>query len=510
MSKQYRWNQLQLDIVYGRNFLLSEMLQALPSPNGNSFGLTAARRMGKTTVLRLIERDLKNGASVYLESGTAISVIYIDGLTLPRPLSAQMLWGRIIFEIRQKFDSLVVNAEHPIDFFDFVRECDLLFSRQEKLPKAIIIFDEIEHIVVNETWAASFFANWRALLSNYPSLSGQVCAVFSGAREMANLQHDIGSPLMDVLEWRSLRSLDERDTELLITEPSGITVDKDIVEYILDETGGHPMILQYVMQKSMLQSPSPTKENFQKSISDFEKNRVWQFGEWWSKYCDPASQLIYLALPTDHSYKSITTFSAEVGGYEASKSFEILQHIGIAEISEDSNNIRRRCRMFTRWAGIFAVPATGTAFDASLAYLLDALNPSYREKYISAWAIYNQVMPNYSGAVSEMRDLVTLVLHKLAPDEPIIQQENFKYERDQTKPTRRQRVMYIFGATSREQGKAVASEDELLEAHASNLASVLSKSYANASALTHTTASRPLAYTAIKQAESILAQLTTR
>ena len=166
--------------------------------------------------------------------------------------------------------------------------------------------------------------------------------------------------------------------------------------------------------------------------------------------------------------------------------------------------------MFTRWATKYAGNVIAAAVDSTLAGLLETLNPSFRDKYVSAWAIYGQSMPNYSGSVSEMRDLVTQVLHLVAPDKSIEAEPTFKHEKDQTKPTRRQRVMYLFGVSGKEQGKAVASEDELLEAHALQVASVLSKSYANASALTHTTASRPLAYTAIKQAESILAQLISR
>ena len=166
--------------------------------------------------------------------------------------------------------------------------------------------------------------------------------------------------------------------------------------------------------------------------------------------------------------------------------------------------------MFTRWAEKYAGNVASIAFDSNLASMLEKLNPPLREKYVSSWAIYNQNMPNYSGAVSEMRDLVTQVLHLVAPDELVEAQQNFKFEKGLTNPTRRQRVMHLFGVSAKEQGKAVASEDELLESHATQLAAVVSKSYANASALTHTTASRPLAYTAIKQAESIVVQLVSR
>lgn len=510
MANPYLWNQINIDLVYGRGSLIDEMLTALPSPNGNSFGVTAARRMGKTTVLRLIERDILNGTQIYSDSGTIIALVYIDGLTLPRPLTAQFIWGHIYKELNSKLGHQSVFYTQPMEFSDFVKSCSELFEKSEKLPRAIILFDEIEHIIVHQEWAGAFFANWRALLSNFPGISGHICAAFSGAREMSNLQHDIGSPLMDVLEWRSLRNLDLTDTRRLMTEASNLIFSDELIELTFDETGGHPMILQYIMQKYFNHSTAGTECSIQNCVLDFESKRAWQFSEWWNKYCDANSQLVYSSLPEDHSYKNVASIAAELGGYEASKALEILQHVGIAELSADHSQAKRRCRMFTRWAVKYSVNASSIAFDSQLATLLEKKNSALREKYVSSWAIYNQTMPNYSGAVSEMRDLVTQVLHLVAPDDLVVSQPNFKFEKDLTTPTRRQRVMYLFGVTAREQGKAVASEDELLEINATQLSAVLTKSYANASALTHTTASRPLAYTAMKQAESIVAQLLSR
>ncbi len=510
MANPYRWNQINLDLVYGRDALINEILQELPSPHGNSYGLTAARRMGKTTILRTIERELRNSLQIYSESGSVISIVYVDGLTLPRPLAAEIVWGRIYYELNRCFVPDSIIAESAMAFAEFTEKCATLFSSIEKLPKAIIIFDEIEHFVVHEEWAGAFFANWRALLSNFPDISGNICAVFSAAREMTTLQHDVGSPLMDVLEWRSLRSLNLDDTYQLLTKPSGLAISKSLAEFVFDETGGHPMILQYLMQKAINGSNVVDEQNLKGVIQDFERNRAWQLSEWWEKYCDDTSRLIYVSLPPDHSFKNVSIYFDELGGYDTSKAIEILQHVGIAELSSSGSQVRRRCRMFSRWANQYARKTTATAYDVQIAALLEVLDSALREKYVSAWAIYGQDMPNYSGAVGEMRDLVTLVLHLIAPDSLVEAQSGFSHEKGLNKPTRRQRVMFVFGIANKEQGKTVASEDELLEIHAVQVASVVSKAYANASGLTHTTASRPLAYSAIKQAESIVVQLISR
>lgn len=509
MKNPYRWNQINLDLIYGRDGLMSEMLQSLPSVNGDSFGITGARRMGKTTLLRAVERDLLSGIEIWRDSGTTLVSIYLDGLSLPRPLTAEYLWGHIYGKMINKLADYSLPNSAGLEFSDFVEKSALLLDAQETVPKIIVIFDEIEHIIVND-WASAFFAHWRALLSNYPNMSGYFSAVFSGAIEMAALQHDIGSPLMDILQWRSLRSLTIEDTRKLACEPCKISVSDETIQLLHLETGGHPMIIQYALQKTINSASKIIGEDIINSLKDFEDNRYWQFGEWWTKYCDAASQLVYAALPDIGEQKKVSEFAEELGGYAASKAFEILQHVGIAELNSEKNSIGRRGKMFSRWQKKHGGIAQTGSYDSELAILLASLDSKFREKYVSAWAIYGQDMPNYSGAVSEMRDLVTLTLHAVAPTEAVEAQPGFKFDAEQTKPTRRQRVMFLFGKEKGEQGKAVAGDDELLEMYSVKLSGVLSKAYANASALTHTTASRPLAYQSLKQGESILAQLLTR
>ncbi|MFL7964895.1 hypothetical protein ACEI36_22000 [Pseudomonas kielensis] len=511
MKNPYRWNQLNLNLIYGRDSIINEMLESLPSVNGDSFGLTGARRMGKTTVLRAVERDLIAGQDSWRESGSILVPVYIDGLALPRPLTAELLWSLINSKIHQILapDSDEDKLESAIEFSEFVKTASKIIDAQDLVPKIIVIFDEIEHIIINN-WSSAFFANWRALLSNYPGVSGYFSAVFSGALEMTALQHDVGSPLMDVLQWKSLRNLNYEDMLRLMSEPANLSIEEDCAAHMFLETGGHPMVVQYAMQKAINTNKENIFDGIVSSLTSFEEERSWQLSEWWSKYCDATSQLVYAGLPADGSFKPISAVTAELGGYAASKAFEVLQHVGIADLDRKGKQIRRLGTIFSRWQEENGNVTHGAAFDSSLANLLEGLMAGLREKYVSAWAIYSQDMPNYSGAVSEIRDLITLTLHRIAPDDEVEAQAGFQYERDQNKPTRRQRVTYLFGSEKREQGKAVASEDELLEAHSVRLAGVVSKAYANASALTHTTATRPLAYQALKQGESILAQLLSR
>lgn len=509
MNNPYCWNRIDTNLIFGRKPLMDELLSQLASVGGNSFGLAGARRMGKTTVLRAVERALTESQDVWRSSGTTLIPIYIDGLSLPRPLEAAHLWKLLLTPIRfaLRSDGAESNGiREKIDFQDFVANTKSLMSASETVPRVIVLFDEIEHIFVTQ-WASGFFANWRALLSNIPDMSIYFGAVFSGARELEILQHDIGSPLMDILEWRNLHSLSREDTADLIRKPCELEVQDSVVDLVYKETGGHPMMVQYLMQKMLNGSSLPSIKEAQSAVTEFESRRRWQLADWWHKYCTDDARLVYASLPSTFDSIAVSKISTEFGTYQTGKAFEVLQHVGIAEVSDDGQTTRRRGTIFSRWQETNGRNVDRISTDNGLSEMLAAHGIELRDKYLSAWAIYSTEMPNYSGAVSEMRDTITLILHKLAPDSAVEGQPGFQYEAGLSKPSRRQRVNYIFGARGKEQGKSVASDDELLETLASQVAVSLTSTYSTASALTHTTATRPLAYRALKQGESILAQL---
>lgn len=165
--------------------------------------------------------------------------------------------------------------------------------------------------------------------------------------------------------------------------------------------------------------------------------------------------------------------------------------------------------MFERWQKEYGTIIGTGGFDHEVSARLRALDANLVSKYISAWGILTSNLMNYSGAVSEVRDVITLVLHKLAPDDKVTAAIGFKFEMNLSAPTRRQRARYIARQNdlSTEQAKTVGSEVELLETRYDQIASIVSGGYSFASALTHTTATRDLAHQALRLSDSILLQL---
>ncbi|MDE0026631.1 MAG: hypothetical protein OXP69_19655 [Spirochaetaceae bacterium] len=286
MTNPYVWNAVDPDLCYGRDSLLDDLCSGLAESPRYSFGLAGGRRIGKTTLLRRVQRDLRSRLKEWRDGGVLVIPIYVDGLTLPRPLAEHDLWEVLFRELQSALSDSSSDLIEP-DYDTFKSAVSSLFRDLEQQPRVIVMFDEVEPMVVCE-WADAFLSHWRALLSNTPGLSEYFTAVFAGARELDALRRDIGSPLKDVLEWRSLRCLTYEDACRLMQEPIQQQWERPFLEYVYRETGGHPMLLQYVMQRVCQHWPAAMRQLkleqlVQETVERFARERGWQFGEWWAR-----------------------------------------------------------------------------------------------------------------------------------------------------------------------------------------------------------------------------------
>jgi len=158
------------------------------------------------------------------------------------------------------------------------------------------------------------------------------------------------------------------------------------------------------------------------------------------------------------------------------------------------------------------VTATKHGLDKRIQEQPEKVDPRIAWKYSAAWSIHRTDSQNYSGNVSEMRDVVTMVLHKLAPDDSVVNQPGFKFATDQNgkplgQPTRKQRVTFIMRSKKAGKSPEIESELGLFDILLDHLQKSAEKAYADASAKTHTFATDEEAWRCLKQMDSILAQL---
>jgi AAA+ ATPase superfamily predicted ATPase len=421
MKNPYSWNSVNPDICFGRDKLLQEMLSGLPGSPRFSFGIAGARRMGKTTLLRKVEKELTASIPQWKDGGLHVIPIYIDNLALPESFKANHIWGKIARDAAAALNNSEFSREIVIEDFDAFKDYLIkLLEQFQRRPRIIVLFDEIERIVARD-WGRSFFDHWRSLLSNSPGLSEYFTAVFSGAREMELLRRDdLGSPLKDILEWRNLRVLDYEDACELMQMPIEHDWENAMMEYIYDETGGHPMLIQYVMQQVYNTDDNIAAQKAARAAVDkFTNDRGWQFSEWWEKYCTLNAQKIYNRLSITESPVRINTLASGLGYYEADKAIEILQHIGIVkETNENNGFFICSGKMFQNWHKLnIAELANQTPSERRNKKFFEVLQTKDIGLYDEAKDIVEKKdIHNYKNSLSNMKKLFETTVNILFAD----------------------------------------------------------------------------------------------
>lgn len=97
---------------------------------------------------------------------------------------------------------------------------------------------------------------------------------------------------------------------------------------------------------------------------------------------------------------------------------------------------------------------------------------------------------SYRGAAAELREALREVLDYLAPDKEVMSQDNFKLEKEQTKPTKKQKVCYILRSRGKNKSQTEAPESAvtLVEERVGALARSV---YNRSSVSTHISTSKP-------------------
>jgi hypothetical protein len=518
------WQRVTLEMFYGRHPLVSQIISDTAA--AKSTALVGGRKFGKTTLLRFVEKRVRELYSSE-SSGIFLVPVYIDCHELPRPLSARKIYETIVnaVEFELQCSGILDRSLYPSAVGEFARrpyEPNRVFreiaaswvklSQSRCLLTIAILLDEIE-VIGDEEWSDGFFANWRSLLSNSPELSGHLAVVFTGVKEISALAQEIGSPLANILTVRELELFSWRDSTKLIMEPTRGLVGEQFARRVYLETGGHPFLIQYLLQAVCNHHIEEANVRLGEALDTFLATHSSLFSQLWFKKLDANDREVYSALADSRFKLSKKDIIAIVGDSAANKTLSVLCHSGIAKRNGRREQYRAQGELFRTWCKTEASVSSGRSeCDKNIYEKLMALNKALAIKYAAAWSIHNSSLPNYSGAISEMRDTVTLTLHALAPDTQVTQMSGFEFQSDGkkgklTKPTRSQRVAYIEGQKKVLDRKKLLNEIELFEALTEALKGFVRDAYEHASARTHLTADREAAWKCLKQMDSVLAQL---
>jgi hypothetical protein len=500
-------------MFYGRDTLVQEIVKGLAGSARTSFGIAGGRRIGKTTLLRRIELDLHDSYESSLRAGRMLIPIYIDCTVLPQAITDSDVWKFLLLEINgalaAKHTGIIIDIPPKLAFSTFIQLIRTAIERCPERPRFIVLFDEIEPIIVHG-WSHGFLSQWRALLHNTPGVTECFVAAFAGAREMSSLQRDVGSPIKNILRWENLCLLDDNSSFKLM-QACGISWPEAFLQRAFAETGGHPMLLQYIMQYILDRPIEQAEESLSQAAKKFGKEHRWQLKEWWNRYCTPTAQRVYRRMPHDGSCIARISITHEFGLDEADDALEILQHVGLVSIQEEEERelFRYAGEIFRRWYTSYGAISQAPMHDPDIYERLLAVRASLANKYISAWRMYQSEMPNYSGCVAEMRGVLELLLNDiLAPEQEVREAFQERGELIPKRISRHQQVTYVARKHySNDTSRALISDYSLLETSCEQLATLVTHSYRSSSEMVHGTAQRAQAKAALMQWDSIFAQL---
>jgi hypothetical protein len=360
ISNPYDPHRVDISLFYGRDQLLLDLSSDVNA--GRSCAIVGGRRIGKSTLLRKLENSLTEQLPTSAHSGFVVIPVYVDILSItsgqsPRPVYAAILSGVFAGLARLKLighehrDDMTLLAQSPGEesrIFKEVLVRWLAVVSQVCFVRIAVLFDEVEPITRSE-WGNGFFSNWRSLLNNSPEIYHNICAVFAGAKEMNALCEDVGSPLANILVWRTLSLFHWIDTYHLIQEPAGRRMSDRLARKIFVVTGGHPFLIQFLMQRICGQSRICTEEVVDDAARYFLSSHTQVFANWVSNF-EEADRTAYVFLARKVRPQAKRDLVQLLGDTAANDALSLLCHTGVATKGrKHSEHYRARGTLFRDW-----------------------------------------------------------------------------------------------------------------------------------------------------------------
>lgn len=223
-----------------REKLLKEVTDGIK--DGKYYSILGPRQIGKTTFLRQIREKLKS--KEYPES----HFIYIDFEDAPTTEKAFYQW--FIGEFTKRFPQSRFTAEPGQEtefsaasyFSHFIEN----FQKEDN-RKIVLLFDEVDGIPFLE----SFLRKWRKVHTERGEMGKEnlrkFCIVVTGAMELVEMTVGRTSPF-NIAGKIYMEDYSKDESRWLIEssiKPLGIKYDEKAIDYLIEQTSGHPQILQH-------------------------------------------------------------------------------------------------------------------------------------------------------------------------------------------------------------------------------------------------------------------------
>lgn len=351
-ANPYRWSLVDPDLFYGRREAAESLVERLLS--GDRFAVAGGRRMGKTTLLRWLERTL---GAMGVDGGLIVLPVFVDVAELYTMSSedAYRLLGR---RVGQAAGALGLDALPPgasCDGPSFADALRALLDGSRRLGRLqlVFLFDEIERIHATD-WGGGFLAHWRMLLNNMGELSRCVSAVFCGAREIYRIAQDAGSPLGNILAWHELEPFTLSETARLMREPSHYPWPDPAVERVFEVSGGQPCLIQFLMQRLCERDVERWPQTIAEAEQRFLREHATVFASWWQSFEEPA-QAIYAQVRGGSVIPEGEPIASFPG--QGKRALDVLAHTGVVRWDRTARTVQAAGTLFQTWAQENVLPS---------------------------------------------------------------------------------------------------------------------------------------------------------
>jgi hypothetical protein len=295
----------------GRKDEFDEILEGFESPNCESVGIVGGRRMGKTSLLLEVKRHLEE---MYRRTG-GILPVFVD-LQKSVPETRRALFQTIIAEVEDELGllgapleigatALSEGREDKLALRDFEVALASLIRKQKPDFKVALLFDEID-LLVSREWYLEFLSQLRHLLTA-SNLSQSLVVAIAGSETLQQQLRLRGSPFQNALrKLLYLQVLPKSDLAKLI-DMSPRFLRREKRNEILELTGGHPFLTQFVLAK-LNESPKASVPTVARRFSTERED----FDYWISQHIDSLSQKTYAVIAAENRHLTLQYLMARV------------------------------------------------------------------------------------------------------------------------------------------------------------------------------------------------------
>ncbi|MGK3995953.1 AAA family ATPase [Sorangium sp. So ce1024] len=207
--------------------------------------------------------------------------------------------------------------------------------------RVVLLLDEIDGLIASDA-GRDLLENLRAA---YEQLGGRLGIVIFGGSRLQDLLSSEASPFLRTAQWMPLVGLSLPETATLLREPLGLAIPDPLVEAVWEQTGGHPLLLQLLMERAVALAPDAAQLHEALRGLAEEPFAATLFQIWWDNLT-PRGQSAYRTLigrrrPLERREWAVTL------GNGPDAVIEILKTTGVART--DGGQLLPRCALFRVW-----------------------------------------------------------------------------------------------------------------------------------------------------------------